>query len=75
MIDVESKLKVAVADKQAAAAEKANLEKQLKQEQGQKLLMEKSLEKKDVIENKKRESIMIVSQSLKSLQHVNVACT
>eukprot|EP00955_Chlamydomonas_euryale_P079613 363324-Chlamydomonas_euryale.AAC.1 len=37
---------VAVADKQAAVAEKANLEKQLKQLSGSKLLMEKTLERK-----------------------------
>lgn len=60
LVEVENKLKVAVADRQTAVAEKANLEKQLKQQQGQKLLIEKSLEKKDAMENKKRESIMVV---------------
>lgn len=60
LVEVENKLKVAVADRQTAAAEKAHLEKQLRQQQGQKLLIEKSLEKKDAMENKKRESIMVV---------------
>ena len=61
LTDLEAKLKAAVADRQAAVAEKATLEKQVKQQQGQKMLIEKSLEKKDQIESKKRESIMIVS--------------
>jgi len=33
---------------------------QVKQQQGQKMLIEKSLEKKDQMESKKRESIMVV---------------
>lgn len=32
----------------------------VKQQQGQKMLIEKTLEKKDQMENKKRESIMVV---------------
>ena len=52
---------MAVGDKQQAVAEKASLEQQLKQAQGKNLIIEKSLEKKDQIESKKRESIMIVS--------------
>ncbi|GAX77261.1 hypothetical protein CEUSTIGMA_g4707.t1 [Chlamydomonas eustigma] len=59
LTDTETKLKVAVSDKQAAVAEKATLEKQVKQQQGQKLLIEKNLEKSTQIESKKRESIMI----------------
>ena len=34
---------------------------QVKQQQGHKMLIEKTLEKKDQMESKKRESIMIVS--------------
>ncbi len=60
LLDVEVKLKVAVSDRQSAVADKASLEKQLKQQQSQKLLVEKTLEKKDHIESKKRESIMVV---------------
>lgn len=58
-IDLDAKLKLAMTEKQAAVAEKANIERQLKQASGQKLLIEKSLEKKDQLESKKRESIMV----------------
>lgn len=61
MTDTEAKLRAALQDKAAAIAEKGNLERQLKQFQGQKMLMEKTLEKKDALESKKRESIMVVS--------------
>jgi hypothetical protein len=56
-----------VGDKQQAVAEKSSLEQQLKQAQGKNLIIEKSLEKKDQIESKKRESIMVVSQALQWL--------
>jgi hypothetical protein len=61
LTDAEAKLRVALQEKATAAQEKGALERQLKQFQGHKMLMEKSLEKKDAIENKKRESIMVVS--------------
>ncbi len=60
LTDTEAKLRAALQDKAAAIAEKGNLERQLKQFQGQKMLMEKTLEKKDALESKKRESIMVV---------------
>ena len=59
VVDLDAKLKLAVTEKQAAVAEKGNIERQLKQASGQKLLIEKSLEKKDQLESKKRESIMV----------------
>lgn len=40
--------------------DKSKVEGQLKQYEGQKALMQKTIEKQGVIENKKRESIMIV---------------
>ena len=58
---MEAKLKLAVSEKQAAVAEKATLDKQLRQQTGQKMLIEKNLERKDQMESKKRESIMVVS--------------
>lgn len=61
LAEVEGKLKVALQERAAAVADKATLDRHLKQQQGQKMIMEKTLEKKDQIENKKRESIMVVS--------------
>lgn len=58
--EVEGKLKLVTEEKQKAVQEKANLERQLKMQQSQKLMIEKNLEKKDQIESKKRESIMVV---------------
>ncbi|KXZ43594.1 hypothetical protein GPECTOR_86g388 [Gonium pectorale] len=59
LTDAEAKLRTALQEKAAAIQEKGNLERQLKQNQSQKLMMEKTLEKKDVLESKKRESIMV----------------
>lgn len=65
---------MALQDKATAQQEKAALDRQLKQQQGQKLMMEKTLEKKDAIEYKKRESIMVVSRRLKGMiAHVLVS--
>lgn len=45
----------------SAVQEKNKLEAQMKQLGSQKSMMEKTLEKKDALESKKRESIMVVS--------------
>ena len=54
---------MALQDKQAALQDRATLDRQLKQTKGQQQVLEKNLEKKDVIETKKRESIMVVRGS------------
>lgn len=60
-VEIQGKLKAALADRVAAIADKANLERLMKQSKSQALTLEKTLEKKDAVENKKRESILIVS--------------
>lgn len=60
-VEIQSKLKAALADRVAAIADKANLERAMKQSKSQALTLEKTLEKKDAVENKKRESILVVS--------------
>ena len=55
---------MALQDKAVALQEKSNIERQLKQNQSQKIIMEKTLEKKDALENKKRESIMVVRRKI-----------
>ncbi|GIL68311.1 hypothetical protein Vafri_21594 [Volvox africanus] len=62
LTDTETKLRTALQEKTAALLEKSNFERQLKQNQSQKLMIEKTLEKKDAIESKKRESIMVKSK-------------
>ncbi|GLI69864.1 hypothetical protein VaNZ11_014581 [Volvox africanus] len=62
LTDTETKLRTALQEKTAALLEKSNFERQLKQNQSQKLMIEKTLEKKDAIEFKKRESIMVKSK-------------
>jgi hypothetical protein len=59
--DLDNKLKAALQDKTTAVQEKSRLEAQLRQSAAQKQLVDKQLEKKDAIESKKRESILVVS--------------
>ncbi|GLC74969.1 hypothetical protein PLESTF_001578200 [Pleodorina starrii] len=64
LTDTETKLRAALQDKTAALQEKGNLERQLKQHHSQKLTLEKTLEKKDALECKKRESMMVKSKEV-----------
>ncbi len=64
LADVETKLKAALADKQQAVQDKANLERQLKQHSSQTAMLQKNIEKKDAMESKRRESILVVSHQL-----------
>lgn len=59
ILDLETKLKVAVQDKTSAVQERSKLEAQVKQLVSQKQLHEKSHGKQQNIEEKKRESIMV----------------
>jgi hypothetical protein len=60
LAEVETRLKGALADKQQALQDRANLDRQMKQQTGQTALLQKNLEKKDAVESKRRESIMVV---------------
>lgn len=59
--ELDTKLKVALQEKATAVSEKANLERQLKQHRSQTQSLQTTLEKKDQVETKKRESILVVS--------------
>jgi Mg-chelatase subunit ChlD len=59
--DLEGKLRVAVQEKTNAVQDKANLERQLKQQASRVQILEKNLEKKDVQADRRRESMMVVS--------------
>lgn len=60
LADAETKLKAALTDRQQAVQDKANLERQIKQQSSQTVMLQKNLEKKDAIESKRRESILVV---------------
>lgn len=68
-METQAKLKAALADRVAAIADKANLERAMKQSKSQALTLEKTLEKNTAVENKKRESILVVG----GLSHILVA--
>ncbi len=61
LVEAETKLKAALADKQQAQQDKANLERQVKQQSSQTAMLQKNIEKKDAVESKRRESILVVS--------------
>lgn len=72
--DMENKLKTAMSEKMAAVQEKSKLEAQLKQFNSQKSMLERTLEKKDAMESKKRESIMVVSGDITTPTGMHVMC-
>ncbi|MEW5312718.1 MAG: hypothetical protein WDW38_004331 [Sanguina aurantia] len=71
IVETQAKLKAALADRVAAVADKANLERAMKQSKSQALTLEKTLEKNTAVENKKRESILVTANKHKEVLSVH----